>query len=575
MSNKVINYSKHDWVNGGKQVTSMDVSTEKSFYTITGSRDQVMEEERKLLVLAAENGHHVQQSRGRTDWGAPERLAEEAALLGKWGVAYSARQYDDGYYNGTITTFEHQENGLRSEYDGCLTVGEQHNKGMRDTLRKVGLTDEQIDYVRDNCGGEIAFCIIQSDLHYKRADISTLIAQEGRPLQPTASQVKVSDENKLADGVYMVEGGAAVRVDPAIAQELLSDVARKHADKTQEGYVFSEQDGRDSIVYLELGQKGYIPMLLKNLYDHMYRLLRLLPDYLRERGILPQRDTETFEERLKRDSQSYLDRMLRASKSDILQNIQKIAAIERMSKLATVPESLSHIGLLLSQGNLAEKLYDALPDSTAPVTMEAMAVASEKITQAVGKEDMAATLDPFRDELEVARKVSIGSVAFEMKTPQNQERHTLNLKDFYRCLDAEMLDRFAAVEMQDFPVKDYYGDDSVDLFEELREKRFCANLEKNFLDYTHDRGNGCSFTILHTSKETLPENELTGIRTRHHVMQYARAAFVNPQPTIDRIVDYYGHHRDAIESAHELLQYASQPQPQQDNYPDDEEEMEL
>lgn len=185
-SSNVIHYNESMTVQGGGETYCLSVFCNNRRYSLNHiSEEKCVTETEKLLKFARKNGYSIEKYTGRylnlpngTDAvkHAEADTEQETKYLQELGITYTCDYYDDGYYNGYRYSFHKDHSDAASEYDGCLSAGEQFNRGMRPELHKIGLTDPQIDALRDKNNGPIAGLITKGDLYYETADISSLIA---------------------------------------------------------------------------------------------------------------------------------------------------------------------------------------------------------------------------------------------------------------------------------------------------------------------------------------------------------------------------------------------------------------
>ncbi|WP_312158816.1 hypothetical protein [Oscillibacter sp.] len=177
-SPNVIHCNESLTVQGGRETYCLSVYCNNRWYILNHLSEEKCETEtEKLLSFARENGYLIEKHEGG-QWNTPvvkQEEEQEIKYLQELGIKYTTEYYDNGYYNGYRYSFHNDHSDAASEYDGCLHAGEQSNRGMRPELRKIGLTDSQIDVIRDKNNGPIAGLITDGDLHYETTDIRSLI----------------------------------------------------------------------------------------------------------------------------------------------------------------------------------------------------------------------------------------------------------------------------------------------------------------------------------------------------------------------------------------------------------------
>jgi hypothetical protein len=86
--------------------------------------------------------------------------------LSEMSITMNSSYYDDGYYNGDRYEFTNTKTGQSFTYDRCLNIGEQHNTGLRNVLKNIGISEDQITNFRDNYNGFFSNEIYKADLYY-------------------------------------------------------------------------------------------------------------------------------------------------------------------------------------------------------------------------------------------------------------------------------------------------------------------------------------------------------------------------------------------------------------------------
>ena len=97
---------------------------------------------------------------------------------------------------------------------------------------------------------------------------------------------------EIANGVYLLTSGAMLKasyVTKSLAERMLSKSAVSRGVEEGENIMFPAEGGKSSIPMYELSQKGYLQLNRQETKKHFSRLVSFVPDYLRERGILPDR----------------------------------------------------------------------------------------------------------------------------------------------------------------------------------------------------------------------------------------------------------------------------------------------
>lgn len=181
----VIHYNEEMTVQGGRETYCLSVFCNNRRYFLDHISEEKCETEtEKLLSFARENGYLIVKHGNtfgnlliREDVVKQRKVGEEKEIkyLQDMGINYTTEHYDDGYYNGYYYYMHNDHSDSTSKYDGGLQPGDQFNPGMRPVLRNLGLTDLQIDVIRDKNNGPIASLITKGDLHYETTDVRSLI----------------------------------------------------------------------------------------------------------------------------------------------------------------------------------------------------------------------------------------------------------------------------------------------------------------------------------------------------------------------------------------------------------------
>ncbi len=91
--------------------------------------------------------------------------------LTEQSIIMESSYFDDGYFNGYRYSFTNTLTGQNAIYDCCLSIGEQHNTGLRDVLEIIGINNKKIDDLRDNYHGFLSKSIYDADLFYNHNNI--------------------------------------------------------------------------------------------------------------------------------------------------------------------------------------------------------------------------------------------------------------------------------------------------------------------------------------------------------------------------------------------------------------------
>lgn len=88
-------------------------------------------------------------------------------------ISVTSSEYDDGFYHGNFYEFTNTKTGKVSTYDNILDIDNLNHTGLRDVLKNIGITDEQITTFRDNYKGVFSDALYEADLHYNYNETKT------------------------------------------------------------------------------------------------------------------------------------------------------------------------------------------------------------------------------------------------------------------------------------------------------------------------------------------------------------------------------------------------------------------
>lgn len=378
---------------------------------------------------------------------------------------------------------------------------------------------------------------------------------------------------EIATGLRLVTAGAVIRasyVTKELADKLMSKAAISRGEDEGDELRYPADDGRSSIPFFELSQKGYIDLNREETKKHFSRLVNLVPDYLRERKIFPEKQVRTIESRIDDNLKKLIRDYKRVPKEDIIANAPEIAYKQQIASYFSKNElKMDGIGLLLSQDNLLETLYRTAKShyNTFQIEQNGLKEIVEGFIQVQGtvKSNIDKCLDPFKRELEVAKVNKIASVELTVLTPSNgAKKMKMNIDDFYSHLDKDMLERFALHTMPDFPTRNYFGEKGQHIFDEIVKKRFCAELVKNFKDYSYERNNEYLMIIDDVNKKPVKGmSEIQELQNREIMREYV-LSYKNPEPVLENIDKYFKAQEGIIQKASEILERSKSATPVDD-----------
>lgn len=369
----------------------------------------------------------------------------------------------------------------------------------------------------------------------------------------------------LTEGVWLLASGILIKsviVAKKLADKLLSKAGVARGDVQGDTLSFPESDGRASIPMLELSQKGYLEQTDAQIKEHFNRLVQLLPDYLAERGLI-KKSMETLDEKVEKEHRAYLNSIKYMKPQEISAASREIFEIQKIKEFICRSDlsGVSGLGLLMQKEDLLEDIRDRIlapeNETTEDIVISNKAIDNmlesmvKELTQ--DKDAINTALLPFKNELEIARKNSTKAVTFTVAMPGGEShKMTMRTEDFYKALDKELLDRFAGVEMHDFPTPEYFGKDDAALYEKILEKRFCEDIADNFEDYCPEDGYG--IVINSTSKKDFIENEYDGLKNRVALTTFAESEYKSPEKAIGNFKEFFSRQNTLLDNIRRLVE---------------------
>lgn len=360
---------------------------------------------------------------------------------------------------------------------------------------------------------------------------------------------------EIAKGFYLNSDGQVIHaavVDKELADRLLSEAAKSRGEDDGRYLNYPYKDGRSSIPTYELGQRGYIHLKPKELFSEFQRMVKMVPDYLRERGLFPPKKVETLSDKVEKDFNSYIKEISKMKKTDIIGRAEEIAEIKKIKEYMQKPHTdMKNFGVMLNSDNILKDFHERMKNDKVTKGI----INNKTISRQIGLYSLSEKtsadekyMNTFANELETTKKQTVQTVTFTVGLPGKElQEISMPVKEFYRHIDKGVLERFSAASMPDFPATDYYGDKYKQLYEELREKRFCEDIAKNFNDYNYpEKKEGYYIYISDVSKKPYAEqSELQEIKNRLALKEYASARYEKPQETV-KLIDSYVDSRKSI-----------------------------
>ncbi len=365
---------------------------------------------------------------------------------------------------------------------------------------------------------------------------------------------------ELAHGVNLLVSGAVIKASymtKNLADKMLSKSALKRGIDEGDNIMFPAEDGRSSIPMYELSQKGYLELNRQEIKRHFSRLLNFVPDYLRERGILPDKKPKSIEDRLQLDFNRYAKELKFESKEDIIEKSRETAIRQDiLNHFSEIDITTPGIGLLLTRDSILEKIYESLDHKNYFEEQNSLKSAVSSVTQALKENTNAVSkaLEPFVQELSSFKRTTPEFVEFKVSSPTATKKMRMEMSEFYKHLDLSVLERYAQHAMPEFPHREYFGKDGAEIFDKLVEKRFCEDLVKNFKDYMSYKDNGYLMTVDCTNKQLIKTDELTELKNRAFLKEFVDNNYSKPDKALSEISSFFAEKQQLIDEIKQTIQ---------------------
>lgn len=382
---------------------------------------------------------------------------------------------------------------------------------------------------------------------------------------------RVSIMKELGKGVSMIITTAslsAVVVSKSIADRFMSPSGISRGDKLDDALGYPDDSlGRIHIPLYELATKNQIKLLRNQIKDHFNNLIRLIPEYLRERGLIAPKPVYTLADKINDEYDDWYAHLKKTSTKDEL--IRLASEIDRINKLknyylrADFP--LDKQGVLISVPDLLETTYDYMVHNKMEFTEESFSeitnIWKTDIEQIIPKdmisicnEEKEKIISEFKRELAVARPDYIKMVNLRL-TRANGDSVDLSVtkEDFEDLLLTDSLRaEFAKNVMLDYPAPDYYGEEYADLFNALFLKRFESNIYENWDNYSFQSNNGVTLEIKSMSTDIAVNNAYDELINRCYIKEYLEANC--PDPDYKKLVAFAEKNAETINSVNNMIE---------------------
>ena len=348
-------------------------------------------------------------------------------------------------------------------------------------------------------------------------------------------------DNKIAEGGYLLASNLAIKVSQltnSISSRLLEKAASMSGEEAERYLMYPE----DVPISLELQAK--------QIKDKWKKVSSLMPAYLAERGVIIKK-YPSLADKIEAEHKEYINDIKKLSKDGIIAMASDISKKNDMYKNFTADNICKdNLGLLLAVDNLLEAIEEA-----AVATNGDFEAAVEEVAKTVPEDLRQACLEPFRKEIQVAKKQKYKAITTTLNMPDDRHvQMSMPLMDFYDYLDPAVLMRFSEKSMPDFPCKNYYGVDGGGTYETLRAKRFISDFKKNYDGSAREMVPHYSITIDGFSKKPYSEtNNYKEVENRYKLKTYIESCYEDKEPPLSKIAEYFRANREMLSAISEMV----------------------
>lgn len=373
---------------------------------------------------------------------------------------------------------------------------------------------------------------------------------------------KISFSRQLAKGVQMIVTDMsmqAILVSQNVANRFLSFAARSRATTYKDHLVYPEE--KMSIPLFELTAKNYIIQYHSQVKEHWNNLVKYIPDYLREIGILHPKVQPTIKDKVSNEFEKYYKNICRQmTKQDIILHAEEISDIKNIAlQYSQIDMPLKNQGIILGMDNLLDKTYQLLSKNqleSSKDNIEKLIVETDWSLELKPEEYAAiiknATADITR-ELSMTQESIVKTVLLSYNNGSETKSFSLSIQDFNSfCLTDELKAEFSAKNMLDFPQNDYFGQENEAFFEFLFQKRFGENLIENWNNFSV-QSDDATLTIDGLSTEIIPTSAYDELINRYTIKEYLTTNYTNADKQLSKLLEYTSKHLAAVNSIQEML----------------------
>lgn len=380
---------------------------------------------------------------------------------------------------------------------------------------------------------------------------------------------EVTIRHELAHGIYQLvlaagKGLRALIIGKDFAKQVLTQAALAKADDYDENYLgYPERDGRMSIPLYELNQKGLLNLPLQEAKAHFNNLIHLIPDYLRNRGILKEKPLPDMQAKLADEARQFEKQLSGRSKKDLIASAEEIVNFNKIKGFIAGSEfPLRNQGLLIAAPNLVKSVQKTLRELKLEIN-------TENVQKVCGSYDEAVKIDnkviedalsDIANELKRTQMSRVKTVVMQMTADGKTHDFALSVEDFENMLlTDEIKAEFAKAYMPDFPVPDYYGEEYKWLYESLFLKRFGENVKENWERFA-PQGENIELHLKSLSTEIVAADSYTDLRNIAQIKGYLQSAYENPEKYIEKLMksDELEAHKKTIDEIQKLIDKAEQ-----------------
>lgn len=374
---------------------------------------------------------------------------------------------------------------------------------------------------------------------------------------------EVTIRQELAKGIYQLILAAGQSLKALIirkdeAHKTLSTAALKRADEYDSEHLgFPESDGRMSIPLYELNQQNILKLPLQEAKAHFNNIFHLIPEYLRERGILKEKILPDMQTKLADENDKFMKKLSTKSKKDIISSAEDIAQFKKISAILAADDfPLHNQGIMIECPDLVKTIAKALNARGVEINDKNVQELCAHFEE-INTHNYEDALKDIRSELERTRPTRIKTLIMQLDTNGKVHDFSLSAENFENMLlTDEVKQAFAKTNMLDFPSPDYYGDKYRELYNALLYKRFGAKIVTNWNNFAPQGETQLHIKALST--EIAAPNNYDDLTNVSYIKGYIQSAYKEPQKYISKLLDSskIAEHKQAVKEMQKLINEA-------------------